>query len=136
MYGHDGTASILTVEKSTDQAGSWADVSQTAAADPKFNSACAFFDNKMWIIGGSDDDLLYNSVWSSTDGATWTEESSNPGFSIREGHKAVVFKNELYIVGGSNGTQFLTDVWKSADGITWQYIGDLNIARTKFAITA
>jgi hypothetical protein len=54
-------------------------------------------------------------------GSTWTQATSNAGFSDRRGHGAVKDSNgNLYVIGGTNGTSWFNDVWKSTDGgSTW-----------------
>ena len=60
--------------------------------------------NAMYVLGGQDFGIasnFYNDVWSSTDGVTWTELTSDAGWEGRAGLRAVTFKDEIYIFGGS-----------------------------------
>lgn len=86
------------------------------------------FKEKMWVIGGRSivgtGNAVNNSVWSSTDGVTWTEAQAVGSFGrfpARENHTVTIFKNKLWVIGGSG--RFLNDrfadVWSSADGINW-----------------
>jgi dihydrofolate reductase len=81
-------------------------------------------DGKMWIIGGLSGDPQ-SSVYSSTNGKTWTEvraTSDAGGFDIRYGHASVVFDDKMWVIGGLNffrGINYLNDVWSSTNGETW-----------------
>ncbi len=78
-----------------------------------------FFNGKLWVIGGrSGSGIFENDVWSSSDGATWTEVTDNAAFSGRYGHTSVVYDDKLWVIGGFDGTR-KKDVWSSPDGITW-----------------
>lgn len=89
------------------------------------------FRGKMWVMGGWHGGRLphasaSNSVWSSTDGATWTCEAEAAGWSPRMAAGAVVFKDRMWILGGVQKYYFGTDddlkadVWSSADGVNWE----------------
>ncbi|MDB4293582.1 hypothetical protein N9954_09265, partial [Maribacter sp.] len=90
------------------------------------------FDDKMWVIGGSSCcGGRYNDVWSSTDGANWTEVTSEANFPKRTVHASVVFDNKMWVIGGNrsyySGNEF-DDIWNSSDGITWTKVtGHTNI---------
>ena len=87
------------------------------------------FDSKIWVMGGNDGNDR-NDVWSSPDGATWTE-STPPGsaekdtdgtdanwWTARNGHTSVVFNSKIWVMGGNDGSA-RNDVWSSTDGSTW-----------------
>ena len=95
--------------------------------------------NAMYVLGGQDFGIMsnfFNDVWSSTDGVSWTELTSDAGWEGRAGLRAVTFKDEIYIFGGSQFDDaaivpgeappriYYNDVWKSADGMTWQEMTD------------
>ena len=80
------------------------------------------FNNKMYIIknGVSEGNNNVCTVWTSSDGVTWTQESSN-AFPYRNGFTTTVFNDEIYVIGGSDITldvQYNT-IYKSEDGINW-----------------
>ncbi len=93
-------------------------------------STDVFFDDKLWIMGGSD---LYtqnfsNEIWSSEDGTTWVKagEGAWPG---RDSTTLVVFQEKLWLLGGADHRDdklatdsFLNDVWSSDDGINWTQV--------------
>ena len=93
--------------------------------------------DRIWVLGGKDDENSMNDVWSSPDGATWTESTppndedenavakntTGPNknwWSVRHLHSSVVFRpdgeeEKIWVIGG----QGLSDIWSSADGRTW-----------------
>jgi hypothetical protein len=61
-------------------------------------------------------------VWTSTDGATWTLVTANPGFEARGGAGAAVLNGRMWIYGGLDTTgagTYLNDSWSSSDGLNW-----------------
>jgi fibronectin type 3 domain-containing protein len=89
---------------------------------------------KMWVIGGFDISIT-NDVWSSTNGATWTEVKANnsEGFSKRYNHTSVVFNDgngeKMWVIGGHGKFgNFLNDVWSSTNGKTWTKVKANNSA--------
>ena len=60
----------------------------------------------------------YSDVWSSADGATWTQETELALFSGRYNHLALAFNDAAYVIGGFNGSA-TGDVWSTADGTQW-----------------
>lgn len=83
------------------------------------------YNNKLWLFGGVDatptSTTVYNDIWSSTDGITWTQV--NPiglHFGYRYGHQMVVYDNKMWCIGGYNQTNGIVgDVWFSSDGQIW-----------------
>jgi hypothetical protein len=76
---------------------------------------------KLWILGGNDGSKSRNEVWSTPDGAHWSQSATTGIFPSRFSPGTVSFNNRLWVVGGSSddGTKDLTDVWSSADGSAW-----------------
>jgi len=70
------------------------------------------YDEKIWVLGGvfgGEAGIIQNSIWTSPDGMTWTEEMPEPNWSERYGHTAVVYKDRIWVLGGRG----LNDVWYS-----------------------
>jgi hypothetical protein len=78
---------------------------------------------------------FFNDVWSSSDGATWRQETAGAGWAGRAGLSATVLNGEIYVMGGSFNDDpaviggpptrvYFNDVWKSSDGITWEQVTD------------
>ena len=93
------------------------------------------FKDKIWVMGGDDNTgKKLNDVWSSPDGATWTEltpkdkngntvaketaVANKNWWTARHLHTSVVFKDKIWIIGGLS-VDFSNDVWSSTDGSTW-----------------
>ena len=90
---------------------------------------------KIWVMGGYDGGER-NDVWSSPDGATWTESTppndkdGNPvvknnknWWKARSAHTSVVFDpdgagKKIWVLGGYDGGE-RNDVWSSDNGQTW-----------------
>ena len=87
------------------------------------------------MLGGYDGKEIFNDVWNSADGETWTEskppndKNGNKVFKDTEGtdanwwlaradHTSVVFKDKIWVLGGYSG-KYLNDVWSSEDGEIW-----------------
>lgn len=113
----------------------WTRVVETAPWKHSDLSASLVFRNKMWMMGGRmlpggnafKDETASNAVWSSIDGAKWTLETAEGGWSPRFGAGFVVFKDRMWVLGGTNNfynnndtTTVFNDVWSSADGKDWK----------------
>jgi hypothetical protein len=70
------------------------------------------FNNKIWIIGGSDGQQDFDDVWSSADGITWKKEADKLPFGKRNNQQFEVLNGKIYMLSN--------DVWSSTDGIHWQ----------------
>ena len=96
-------------------------------------SGAAVFGGKIWVMGGNDGSRK-NDVWSSSDGAAWTNANArgpavdpsadpvvyNEHWSARSGHAAVVLGDKIWILGGVIGRRArANDVWSSSDGTDW-----------------
>ncbi len=100
--------------------GQWTQATSAAGFNPRAAHASVTFNNKMWVIGGGDDNQFYNDSWSSPDGVNWTEATANAGFNPRIDHGAAVFNGKIFVVGGQNfDGSFDNDVWSSNDGANW-----------------
>jgi len=87
-------------------------------------------DGRMWLMGGWYNGRLpghsaSNEVWSSTDGARWTQVASHAGWTPRIAAAVVEFKGKIWILGGTEDYYFgdqkslKNDVWFSSDGKQW-----------------
>ena len=71
--------------------------------------------NKLWILGGqSAGGGYFNDVWSSPDGAYWTRETSNTGWSAGQGKNVFILNDTMYVFD----TQ-LSQLWGTTDGVQW-----------------
>lgn len=82
------------------------------------------FGGKLWIIGGWASGVPVAEVWSSADGATWTQVTSTAAFGPRFAHQVVTDgSTTMWLTAGRDGYQSARrDVWSSTDGQTWTLI--------------
>jgi hypothetical protein len=81
------------------------------------------FKNRMWVIGGGTYDIrtFNNDVWSSPDGAAWTQVLANAPWTPRQFHNTTVYDNKIWVFAGGDAESQggLNDVWYSPDGVEW-----------------
>jgi hypothetical protein len=94
------------------------------------------FNNKIWVMGGQTmpgfvagpAENFHRDIWSTTDGANWTQASPvEPSWSARGMIMgSVVFNNRMWILGGGTYStpttperEFHNDVWSTVDGENW-----------------
>ncbi len=88
------------------------------------------FKGKLWMFGGRTGNGGNNEIWSSVDGHSWTQETTDPSqlFSPRTFHQVYEMNGKLWMTGGehyvSNNYLRYSDVWTSTDGIAWTLITD------------
>ncbi len=90
---------------------------------------------RIWVIGGQTlpqygggDEVFYNDVWSSRDGAEWERVTEHAPWSPRGMvGGSVVHRDRIWLIGGGTydtpehpDRQFFGEVWSSADGRQWQ----------------
>jgi hypothetical protein len=111
----------------------WTRVRRTGAAKgfhSRSNHTSVVFDNRIWVFGGtggSQVSIVYDDVWSSTNGVTWEEKTdgSSKKFPARFDHQSIVFNDgsgeKIWVIGGTgtDDSSFFDDVWSSTDGKTW-----------------
>jgi hypothetical protein len=102
----------------------------------------------IYVLGGSQGDdaspggtgrVLFNDVWMSRDGRTWTEVVGRGSrWSPRAGAAVVSKDGYIYLLGGERGftcgfdpagpcqpataTLYFNDVWRSRDGAVWELV--------------
>ena len=81
--------------------------------------------NGIFVLGGNESQSatndLQNDVWSSMDGESWREDTSNAGWTARESHQVVAHHGRMYLMGGFEpGVR--NDVWSSLDGKNWSLV--------------
>ena len=110
----------------------WVQRNAAAAFGPRNRSAALWFNNRLWVLGGSQDlgggaAADQDDAWYSADGGvTWTEATAPSGavrFTARASHSAVVHDNRMWVLGGRNSATYNsadhTDAWYSFDGVNW-----------------
>jgi len=66
----------------------WSLVNATAAYGANFNNKVVMMGTNLWLIGG---DLL-REVWSSPDGANWTQINAGASFPVRSWFQALALQ--------------------------------------------
>ena len=84
----------------------------------------AVFNDRIWMLGGGRYDTpsrpreYYNDVWSSADGITWKQHTTDAPWDPRQYHQVLVFDNRIWVIEGYNTIE-MNDVWYSDDGDNW-----------------
>lgn len=129
-------------EASDPTSGSWTYLAGPTSAGgvPSFQGRCgaAVFSaqGRLWVEGGGACDYsgLYDNIWSSADGVTWTESATPPAWPARMWPcVAVDATGTIWFTGGYAPTDWnntdgivpryaknLADVWYSSNGQSWQ----------------
>ncbi len=81
----------------------------------QLNFSHVVFDNKIWAIGGSNEN---SEVWCTSNGTTWTQVTDHANFTPRRLHKIISFDNKIWILGGFTQSGEL-DIWSSSNGNNW-----------------
>ena len=125
-----------------DTSGQWILGEEVPESFPINDFASANYENVnhayLNIAGGtSAAKLLQNSCWTTTDGYSWVQLSSENGmnFSSREGAMLAFYDNKLMLIGGidSNG-RALKDIYLSTDrGLTWAVSDTMVVMPENFA---
>lgn len=103
----------------------WEEVTVNADWGERDDHTSLVYDDKMWVIGGTDLHTEYeydeygniiaansflifkNEVWSSEDGLNWTESIPRVEiWSARGGHSSVVFDDKMWVIGGFGDNVF------------------------------
>jgi hypothetical protein len=129
LPGHSASSEVWS---STD-GETWEQATATAGWSPRIAAAAVVFQDKMWILGGTenyyfgDEASLRNDVWCSADGKTWKQATADAGWSPRAYHQAAVLGDKIYVFGGGNYVpqyEARNDVWSSEDGVRWEEVTD------------
>jgi hypothetical protein len=104
----------------------WTETTAAAPWTARLGAAGTVCNGKMWIMGGTTvptgGGALFNDVWSSSDGANWTQVTAHAPWSARAYHQVLSFNNKLWLLGGGNYQSDYwssNEVWSSTDGAAW-----------------
>jgi hypothetical protein len=86
------------------------------------------FNNRIWIIGGSDGVRAYNDAWSSPDAIHWTKEADQLPFTPGNHFHVLDFKGKLLLLDNNK-------VWSSTDAIHWTKLTDKIVDADMFGYT-
>ncbi|TDH29276.1 hypothetical protein EXU57_04225 [Segetibacter sp. 3557_3] len=78
------------------------------------------FRNKIWIIGGERDGVIFSDVWNSADAVTWLKVKDSLPFGRRSNSQVVELDGKLFLLNN--------DVWSSVNGLDWQKETDQIVA--------
>ena len=113
----------------------WTQVAADVPWRDRVTHAVVSFHDRLWVLGGQQityfdpdgGDAVYDDVWSSADGATWTLELAHAPWAARGQILGVaVFDDHMWLIGGgtyNDPRHYYRDVWKSADGVQWELVG-------------
>jgi hypothetical protein len=126
------------VYRSTDaRAQSWTPLGTIAGFAPRCGAVVFALQGRIWIEGGGacDYSQIYNEIWSSVDGRTWTRQATPAAWSPRmwscvaQSPDGIVWLATGFSPTDWNGTAKTkrvryslnrTDVWYSRDGLDWK----------------
>lgn len=120
------------VWRSTDGA-EWEQMNDAAPWEPRAGGVVLERDGLLWLFGGEAGFLCqpepceppyFNDVWTSPDGAEWTQVTESAGWSPRPGHTCEAVDEEFVCFGGFGTPTNPQDVWTSTDGEDWVQVGD------------
>lgn len=93
---------------------------------PSCNGDC-----QMLLLGGeSSSGNQLTSVYSSTDGVSWTLKGNLPAKRVYAG--TAIFAGKVWLLGGHNGSGGQNNAWSSQDGVTWSATGSMPSANTPY----
>ena len=98
----------------------WVEQSPDPAIAGRTRTLPTVFNNKLWLIGGYQDGVQQNDVWSSVDGVSWDQVLNTAPFAPREFVSLAVHNGRLFLIGGklSNGMRS-NQIWSTDNGIDW-----------------
>lgn len=104
----------------------WTAATLSAPWTPRCCHSVVAFDNKMWVMGGSNNHGTptdKNDVWYSSDGVNWTLATASAWSYGRQAHTSIVFNGKIWVLGGYRVSGVhLNDVWSSSDGTHWTLV--------------
>lgn len=90
----------------------WSVIAERSNLPERFFYHPFVFNDKIWIIGGSNGADQFSDIWNSDDGVKWKKIADNLPFGKRENSQFVLLNNKIYMLNN--------DVWSSTDGINWK----------------
>lgn len=161
-YTHDIWSSLDGITWVNEDTDSFVSGIQDAPWDQRQGHNALVFNDKLYILGGTNAGpgnngyVPVNDIWSSTDGVHWNlvlahapwaaHNLNGSSFAdVRYYHSSFVLNNNIFLIGGlmpslsctiSGCTQPSNDVWSSPDGINWTQVtttGDFIYPRYGFS---
>ena len=124
VVGGNGLTGTYNEVWSSSDGATW---THTAAPWPgRVYSELVAFNGRIWMIGGTSPGSIvvtpttFGDVWSSSDGATWTQETAAAEFGGRSNHRVITDGQKLLLIAGQDGNGVVQrDVWSSTNGRNW-----------------
>ena len=129
---HDQQGELNTNRYYTAEYGDYQGRIQISRQDStiQYGAAIVFFKDKLWALGGRIGNGGSNQIWSSVDGRSWQQESTDASqlFTERQDTQVVEFNGKLWMTGGYHYvnlwpnpslSEYYADIWSSEDGIHW-----------------
>jgi len=113
---------IFVVPGSAVTGADWSAGNLSAEFPARSDHTTVVFNDRLWILGGTNGLTIRNDTWSSADGITWTLVNASAGFTGRSASASLVFNNRMWIIGGSGMSGSLNDTWSSTDGNIWTLV--------------
>ena len=130
---------------SSQDGATWIPETTDAPWEGRAGLSALMHNGAIYILGGSQGDdestggsgrILFNDVWMSRDGRSWTEVTGDAPWAPRAGAAVVSKDGYIYLLGGERGftcgfdpaspcqpataTLYFNDVWRSRDGASWE----------------
>ena len=105
LGGIDNSTAYMNDIWSSSDGKTWTQVTDNSSWSIRYGHATEVFNNKIWILGGDNGNLLSDVWFSSNDNASSWKQASTSGsmWSTRSGHTAIVFGGKLWMIGGNGG---------------------------------
>lgn len=132
--GDDNTGNYQNDVWSSADGINWVEETDSVPWANRATQIVTVFNDLMWLMGGQtinlDPDVVtsgvvYNDVYSSADGVSWTLVTPHAAWSPRgQIIGNVVYGGKMWIIGGGtyDVRTYLNDVWNSSDGVSWNQV--------------
>jgi hypothetical protein len=108
----------------------WTTLTETAPWGERRQPAVVVHDGKVWVIGGVSEyggpnQVVYNDVWVSGDGATWTLVNPYADWTPRLWTSGIVYDGKIFVLNGASEIEWpdengnTAEVWFTEDGVEW-----------------
>jgi len=122
-YYQDGIDHYLNDVWYSSDGSSWTQATAAAPWPARYEHTCVAHEGRLWVMGGysySDGEYrLFNDVWCSEDGTSWTAVTPSADWAARGELTSVIYNGEIWIVGSSMLPPSDSGVWHSSDGASW-----------------
>jgi hypothetical protein len=107
VIGGAGSGGMLNDVWSSSDGATWTQATAGAPFPIRENLAVTAQCGQLWVMSGRGTGTgyyppFYSDVWTSPDGANWTEATANEGYINKEGAGALAFNNTVWLMGGDN----------------------------------